>query len=116
MKPEDVFALTCNLLGVAVFVASLQLEVNVLRMLANTRSQKSWRALTYLTGFFMLGYAFNFVGILLQLEVVNLVLGGLVYALGAVFVYLVVLTSLRTYRVIFEEMKEEDDAITKLEA
>jgi len=86
----DMLTSTLILLGAAVMLLSIWGTRQVLPLVRGRKYARFWNALTFLMAFFLLGYLAAAAFTLAGLRGVVLVLTGVVFLFGAVFVYLVV--------------------------
>ncbi|MFW9991745.1 MAG: hypothetical protein ACFFD4_06770 [Candidatus Odinarchaeota archaeon] len=97
----------CSIVGFALFAYSYSYISKILKILENTQIVKRWRFAQLLVGFFSIGYLINIPLVFLVDLNLLLIIQGLVYLFGALFVLLVFATSYKTYRIIYEIAGEE---------
>jgi len=104
----DILGIICSIVGAILFIYAITVEFKIINRLKQVKKPNKWRLATYLTIFFLLGYAINILCILLGWVEVQQIFGALVFAMGAVFVLLVISISHKTYTIIFEEAEKGD--------
>lgn len=119
----SVISIILIILGAGVMTLALLETRYLLKLVANTRSSKTWRLLSYLMLFFLVGYASIVILIALKITSFMLLVMGLVFFFGACFVVLVVKTGTGTIRelqqlseqkLVIQREKETAEAIADL--
>ncbi|MGB2926380.1 MAG: HAMP domain-containing sensor histidine kinase [Limnothrix sp.] len=95
---ESIISILLIIFGAGVMTLALLETRYLLKLVAETRSSQTWRLLSYLMMFFLVGYATIVVLISLEITSFILLIMGLVFFFGACFVVLVVKTGTTTIR------------------
>ena len=98
-----------SIIGGILFIFCIQKVFKIIKMFPNAKMTKSWKIINVLIIIFLVGYILNIVAILMNLNQMMLIMLGLMYLFGGIFVYLVVSLSLRTYKIILESAENEAD-------
>ena len=102
MEPVEILSLICSIIGAIFFIIALKYEMKIMTNVKKLQAYKKWRCATFFTAFFFLGYVVNILSLGFQWTEVAAIFGALVYAMGGMFVLLVVYMSFTTYKVIFD--------------
>jgi PAS domain S-box-containing protein len=76
--------------GASIMSLCLKQVGSILRLLKKSKHLKTWRFLAFLVGFFIIGYLFVFLLVIAEIEKILLILTGLIFFFGALFVLFVV--------------------------
>ena len=115
MEAPEIFLLVCSLVGALIFIYAIRIELDIINKLKRIKKPNNWLIATILTGFFLIGYVVNIISVLFGLIELQQIFGSLVFALGAIFLVLVISISNKTYSIIFEEIEKEDSPDLVLE-
>jgi hypothetical protein len=99
--------LVCAVLGIAIFIFCILNVKSIIEMFPNAKMTKKWKIIQTLIIFFLVGYLLNIIFVLLNQSESLLLMQALVYLFGALFVYIVVDLSKRTFEIILESANKE---------
>lgn len=98
----DWLNITTAVVGALVFIFCIGMVFNIIKLFPNARMTRDWKVINILIGFFLVGYLLNIIAVINAWTSVLLVMQAFVYLFGAIFVFIVVRLSLRTYKIIIE--------------
>lgn len=96
----------CAVFGAIIFIFSIKSVIEIINMFPEAKMTQNWKIIQILIYFFLLGYSVNIIAVFLGLTEVLLFMQAFVYLFGAVFVYMVVSLSRKTYSIILESSKD----------
>ena len=99
------FSLICSIGGVTFFIISLFIITKIKSMFPGANIIKKWVTIQALIILFLFGYVFNIIFLWLELLVIVNIMTAIVYIFGAIFVFLVVNLSYKTYKSILLDKK-----------
>jgi len=98
-----IFTLVSAGIGIISFVFAFVLILKIIAMFPKGASiTKYWKIAISLIIFFILGYIAAIISVILEIDIINQIITPIVYVFGAVFVLIMVLLSLRTYKMIIK--------------
>ena len=106
--PISILNVVCCVIGLIVFCICEFLVIKILQLFPKAKMRRDWIAILILIGFFIIGYVVNIVSLLLNLTVVVIFMQAFVYVLGAVFVFVIIHLSYRTYKLLLEAANEKE--------
>ena len=92
--------------GLFLFILSIKIVKDILNLFPKAQMNKNWRMIEYLIIFFIFGYSINILAFLFGWVDLLEVMVSLVYFFGALFVFIVVNVSFRTYRILKQAAEE----------
>lgn len=100
---EDYLLILASLVGILLFIYSSLKILNIMNLLPKESKTRSyWLYALILTFLFTLGYVASIIAVLIdQKDILNSITP-LIYLFGAIFVFIVVMVSYRTYKAILE--------------
>ncbi len=107
LTPFDILNLICAVIGIGIFIFCILDVKSIIRMFPNAKMTKKWNLIQIFIIFFLVGYILNIAFILLNNTESLLLMQALVYLFGALFVFIIVDLSKRTFQIIIESAKNE---------
>lgn len=98
-----IFSLVCNLGGVTFFTISFLIIRKIKNLFPGSRIIRKWVIIQGLIALFFFGYIVNLVCLIMDLTDYLAVMTAIVYFFGALFVFIVMSLSFRTYQLILME-------------
>lgn len=95
------FNAICCLVGFVIFVTAWTFARKIEKLLKETRIVKKWRLASLMVGFFSLGYLINIPLVFFYDLTMLLIVEGLVFLVGSIFVLLVFNLAFKTYDLIY---------------
>ncbi len=100
---EDYLLILASLIGIVLFLYSTTKILNIINLLPKESKTRSyWMYALILTIVFSLGYLMSIVAVLVDQKQLLDSITPFIYLFGALFVFIVVLVSFRTYKAILE--------------
>ena len=96
------FSIMASLIGIGIFIFSALIINRILQLLPQAKVKKNWQILYGLLIIFMAGYVVNIYAVMTVNTLVLSIMQSVVYVFGAIFVFIVVNLSYRTYKLIIE--------------
>jgi hypothetical protein len=106
MEYYSILNIVCAIAGMLIFIYCIQIVSKILLHFPNAKMNKSWKVIRILIAFFLIGYILNILAVLLELNEVLLIMQALVYLFGALFVFIVVRLSYKTYQLLKQSAEE----------
>ncbi|MFX1284195.1 MAG: hypothetical protein ACFFB5_11100 [Promethearchaeota archaeon] len=97
----QIFNAICCLIGFVIFVNAWRFARKIEKLLEETRIVKKWRLASLMVGFFSLGYLINVILVFSYDLSMLLIVEGLVFLIGSLFVLLVFYLAFKTYDLIY---------------
>ncbi|MHA1268452.1 MAG: hypothetical protein ACTSPY_01575 [Candidatus Helarchaeota archaeon] len=98
--------ITCSIIGIVIFIYCILIIKKILNLFPKAKMRREWSISAILVGIFTGGYIINIIGILLNIEFILDIMQSFVYLFGAIFVFIIVRLSYKTYKLILESAKE----------
>ena len=103
---SDYLNLIFSCIGIAIFLICLLIIKKILQLFPKAKMRKDWKIISLLIIIFIGGYFVNILAIILELVDILVIMQAFVYLFGAIFVFLVIDLSYRTYKLILESAAE----------
>jgi hypothetical protein len=97
------FNLACSIGGIIFFSYSLLIVNKIKSLFPGTKVIKKWIIIQSLIVFFLIGYLFNIILVLLEQTELILIMVAVVYIFGSIFVAITINLAFKTYKVILLE-------------
>ncbi|MFW9915505.1 MAG: hypothetical protein ACFFGZ_07820 [Candidatus Thorarchaeota archaeon] len=97
----QLFSAACSAIGFVIFTWALLYSRKIVSLLKDTRIVKKWRIASILVAFFSFGYVINIPLIFIVDFELLLIIEGLIFLFGAIFVLLVFAIAYQTYNLIY---------------
>jgi PAS domain S-box-containing protein len=114
MSFEQAIVIYLITLGALFLFYSLLPISTILRRLRNEKSIRIWKILRYFIAFFGVGYIGSIIFFLMDINIFNNLLMGIIYFFGSLFVFLVVKTSQNTIVDLFFTQRYIEESDTKI--
>jgi len=102
MQPQDFLTIAFVIAGAVVMAMAIRLTSRILKLLQKGSFSKHWRMLMFLMGFFFIGYLATTILLSTGHDELIVLLAGVIFFCGALFVYLVVYTGKLTIKDLIE--------------
>ncbi len=103
---NDVLNIIFSCVGIGLFLFCLFIVKKILYLFPKAKMRKDWKVISILIAIFTAGYGVNIIGILLEIADFLTIMQAFVYLFGAIFVFIVIDLSYRTYKLIIESAEE----------
>ena len=105
VETATLLGIAFSVIGLALFLYCLLVVRNILNLFPKAKMRRDWMIIGILIAFFSVGYAVN-IWALLANPAILVYMQSFVYLFGAVFVFVVIQLSLRTYKLILKSAEE----------
>ncbi|MHA1144781.1 MAG: hypothetical protein ACTSRW_08605 [Candidatus Helarchaeota archaeon] len=102
-------SIICSTVGLIMFILANIIVYKILQLFPKARMRRDWLIIFILIAFFSMGYVVNIVSVALNLIMVELIMQALVYLFGAIFVFIIIQLSYKTYKIILEAAESESN-------
>lgn len=100
--------ISCAIIGATIFGLCIVMVIKIIKLFPNAKMTKDWKIINILIIFFLFAYLLNIIAVIQNWTSILLIMQALVYLFGAIFVFIVVRLSLKTYKLLLETAKEEN--------
>lgn len=98
----QILNIICSFIGVGLFIIGEIIVMKILNLFPKAKMRKDWQVIFILILFFIGGYVVNIISVFLNIIVVLTFMQAFVYVFGAIFVFIVIRLSYRTYKILLE--------------
>jgi O-antigen/teichoic acid export membrane protein len=104
--PTVLLGTAFSVIGMILFLYCLVVVRKILDLFPKAKMRKDWMIIGILIAFFAIGYAVNIWALLANNLPVQTFMQSFVYLFGAIFVFVVIQLSFRTYKLILKSAEE----------
>lgn len=103
MDGIGIFTIVSCVIGIIVFSICIYLMLKIISLFPkDAKISRYWKIAFSLVALFTIGYIVALVSIIIDFEIINQIMTPIVYVFGSLFVLIMVLLSLRTYKMVMK--------------
>ncbi|MBD3227041.1 MAG: hypothetical protein GF329_02550 [Candidatus Lokiarchaeota archaeon] len=106
MDPFSILNLIFSIIGMCIFVYCIFVIRKILKLFPKAKMRKDWIINIILILIFTVGYGVNIIAVIFAIDILLIIMQAFVYLFGAIFVFIVIRLSYKTYKLIIESAKE----------
>ncbi|MHA1784498.1 MAG: hypothetical protein ACTSVE_04830 [Candidatus Helarchaeota archaeon] len=103
----ELISIICSIIGILIFIYGEYLVIKILELFPKAKMRRDWKIIFILIVFFIGGYVVNIISLLCEITLIITFMQAFVYIFGAIFVFIVIRLSYKTYKILIETAQSE---------